>query len=215
MQCPVAPEARRSRTQEPLLRPRRLFAHGEKRVTRLDDELEGIQRLDQVLRSRMAEQDLGEFRIVARPELQGGLVEALRGRIGRQRERAIAGLAEAKARPTGQPFGLGTCRPIELERRQVMVSEHLGVVVRAPERLDPPRRRLMLPGGVPHAGLGVRDVTDQQVAEDVLGLVAHRRLAFTPHEVLALEGVQEELRGGAVAASDALQRSKPERLPDH
>ena len=113
------------------------FARGEKRVTRLDDELEGIQRLDQVLRPRMAEQDVGEFRIVARPELQGGLVEALRSRIGRQRERAIAGFAEAEARPTGQPFGLGACCPIELERRQVMVSEHLGVVLRAPERLDP------------------------------------------------------------------------------
>jgi hypothetical protein len=51
-----------------------------------------------------------------------------------------------------------------------VVRDHLGVILRAPERLDPFRCVEMSFGAICPRNLAVRDVTDEQVLERVLSL---------------------------------------------
>ena len=62
--------------------------------------------------------------------------------------------------------------------------------------------------------LRVRDVTDEQVAEDVLALLSDGRAPLAAHELLPLEPVQKQLGLAPVPVADPLQRAEPEDLAD-
>ena len=62
--------------------------------------------------------------------------------------------------------------------------------------------------------LRVRDVTDEQVAEDVLALLSDGRAPLPAHELLPLEPVQEQLGFAPVPVADPLERAEPEDLAD-
>jgi hypothetical protein len=56
-------------------------------------------------------------------------VEARGGGEGIESERAVTGLAGDGTRPLDERIVLAAGSPSQLERRQVVVSEHLGVVL--------------------------------------------------------------------------------------
>ena len=128
-------------------------------------------------------------------------VEARGGREGVERERAVARLARDGARPLGESAASRPARTRELERRQVVVREQLGVSSARPERLDPLRRAPVLLGPRGARDLAVGDVAHEHVPERVLALAGDRRAALAADELLALERVQPFL--------DAPARSRP------
>ena len=96
------------------------------------------------------------------------------------------------------------------------MGQHLGVVLRPAERLDPGRRALVaLRSGAP-GDLAVGDVADEQVPERVLVLAAHRGAPLAADELLPLERVQPLLRVlRARALADRADGAEPEDLPEH
>ena len=160
--------------QEPLLRPRRPFARCEERVTRLDDEVERIQRLDQCSdrawrnrTSASAGSSLGQSssaacKTASRPDRP-------RTRMRDRLLRAAAGaprVSPSVSAPAARSSSSALSNGERASRRGP----------RASERLDPLRRRLMLLRPFRTGDLRVRDVPHEQVTEDVLGLIADRRL---------------------------------------
>ena len=95
-----------------------------------------------------------------------------------------------------------------------MVRQHLGVILGTAQRLDPFRSALMLLRACSTRDLRVRDVADEQMAEDVLALLAHGRTPLPAHELLPLEAMQEQLGLTPVTAADPLERAEPEDLAD-
>ena len=87
-----------------------------------------------------------------------------------------------------EPCDLG-----KLERLQVVVGEHLGLILGSAERLDPGRRLPVFERAGSAGDLPVRDVADEQVAEDELAFRGDRRDAGAPEELLALEREQQLL----------------------
>lgn len=77
----------------------------------------------------------------------------------------------------------------ELQRAHVVVRQHLGVLVRAPEQLDPSGGRGMLPGPHRARDLSVSDVAQQDVEERVLRLAGDRGLPLAADELLALQAM--------------------------
>jgi len=71
-----------------------------------------------------------------------------------------------------------------------VVGEHLRVILRPPERLDPLGRQpvLLRAGGA--RDLAVGDVADEQVPEGVLRLVGDRGPPRPLHEILPLKRMQ-------------------------
>ena len=102
----------------------------------------------------------------------------------------------------------------ELERLQVVVGEHLGLLLGASERLDPRRRSLMLVRSRRTRDLAVGDIADEHVAERVLALARDRGACETLDELLALERVQQLLGLPACDAVDGFDRAEPEHLAD-
>ena len=115
------------------------------------------------------EEQLG---IVGR-EREGFRVVAVRRGKGVQRRRTIAGSAERLQCMRREFVDILTGRPRQLERRGVVVGEHLGVVLGTPERLDPRRRLDMPPRAIGARDLAVCHVAHQQVPECVLRLAFH------------------------------------------
>ena len=94
-----------------------------------------------------------------------------------------------------------------------MVGQHLGVVVAAAERLDPPRGGDMLDGTVRAGNLAVRDVADEDMEESVFALVRDRRAACALNESLSFERVEKV--SGLVRRPPACDAADPEHLPVH
>jgi hypothetical protein len=91
-----------------------------------------------------------------------------------------------------------------------VVCEHLRLVFRAPERLDPFGGQPVLLGAVGARNLAVRDVPDEDVAEGVLVLALDRRTPFAAHELLQHERVQTLVEHRAVPARERRERARPE-----
>ena len=89
------------------------------------------------------------------------------------------------------------------------MREHLGVVFRAPQALDPLRDTAVLLGAVGSGDLPVGDVANEGVCERELGLAFDGRALLAAHEALALERVQGRRRVRAVANG-----RRPEHLAD-
>ena len=152
--------------------------------------------------------------VVLGPKPERPLVEALRGVHGIERCGAIASVSQRVPRRLAQAARVEPSRLGQLERLQVVMGEKLNLVVGPPERLDPGRHALMLPGPHRARDLPVGDVPYQHVAEAVLRLAPHRRSAGALHELLPLQRVQELFglpTGDAVAVRN---RAEPEHLAD-
>src|SRR5438552_381799 len=99
--------------------------------------------------------------------------------------------ARARRRAAGHvPSDRAPGRPPQPERLEIVVREHLGVVLRSAERLDPSRRPLVPLAPAAPRNLTVRDVAYEQVAEGVLILAANRGAPLPAHEFLPLERVE-------------------------
>ncbi len=107
--------------------------------------------------------------------------------VGVQSGGAVAGLAEGKASPTREISSVHACRPSEVERRQPVMGEHLGMVFRASETLYPLCDRTVLFDAVSTGDLPVGDVANEGVGERELGLAFDGRSFLTPHEPFSLE----------------------------
>ena len=161
-----APSSRRPSIQKPMrkkhLRLRGLgcVPCGKQRVACLGQPL-GIAPSRFPDGSGPAEEKLGPFGIVLRPEPKGGVVETFgsldrverRGPVARIAQRLPGRLAE---RRRVEPGGLG-----QLERLKVVVGEHLGLILGASERLDPGGRLSMLVRACSARDLAVCDVADE------------------------------------------------------
>ena len=72
------------------------------------------------------------------------------------------------------------------------MGEHLGVVLRPSQRLDPLGRVPVLLGAVCPRDLAVGDVAKEDVSEGVLGLACDRGAGLL-HELLSLQGEEQLL----------------------
>ena len=95
-----------------------------------------------------------------------------------------------------------------------MVGEHLRVIFRPAELLEPLRDAEVLLGTFAPGDLSVSNVTDEQVPEGVLGVAGNRRGSLTPHELLPLEGVKPLLERAGIRIRERFESTEPERLPD-
>ena len=105
-----------------------------------------------------------------------------------ERERPVAGLTRASARPLDELLCLGAARAGKLQRAAVLVRDEFYSVV-------PPARKLLEPlsalavGFCPSraGGVAVGDVANEHVAKDVLDLACDRRAPVAADELLPLE----------------------------
>ena len=122
--------------------------------------------------------------------------------------RAVAGFAEGEPSAVREIGGVPPGGAGELERRVPVVGEHLGVVVRPSERLDPLGDAAVLLGAVGAGDLPVGDVANEGVRERELGLALDGRAPLAAHEPLALQRVERRR-----AASLTPSRTAPPRRP--
>src|SRR5439155_26318681 len=101
-----------------------------------------------------------------------------------------------------------------LQRRQVVVREQLGMVVGTPERFDPVRCQAVTLDTRSPGDLGIRDVANEQVSEDVFGLSSDRRSSFATDELSALETVEPLFDLASLETGDVRERARPEH-PAH
>jgi hypothetical protein len=153
--------------------------------------------------------------IIRRPELECTFVEARRSGEGVERQRTVAGIAQGDpgARSERRGFlarGLG-----ELERREVVVREHLGVILRAAERFDPLGGETMLRYPRRTRDLTVGDVSKQDVTERVLRLSLRGRVLIASNELPPLEPEHALLDGPAVLRRHRSDGAAPEDSADH
>ena len=131
-----------------------------------------------------------------------------------QRERTVSGVTQGVAGVLRDAGGRLSRGAEQLERTQVVVGDHLGLILGPAERSDPRRGLLMLLGSLRPRDLAVRDVADEQMPERILGLPRHRRAALPTDELLALERVQPFLRDPALDLAERRGGAQPEDLPD-
>ncbi len=95
------------------------------------------------------------------------------------------------------------------------MGERLGMILPAPERLDPGCREQVPARSLGTGDLPVRDVADERVAEGVLVLARDGARGEPPDELLLLQRPKREpdLRGLEVA--DGRNRVRPEAAADH
>ena len=152
---------------------------------------------------------------VAGPEVERGLVIAQSRAEGIQGTRSVAGLTQGEPGRGLERHGLLSRRPSELQGAEVVVGEHLGMVLGSAERIDPFRGQTVLLGPRGAWDLAIRNVADKEVAEGVLQLPCNGRTALPAHELLPLEGVQAALRRLALDVAHRADRSEPEELAEH
>ena len=123
-----------------------------------------------------------------------------------QRRSPVSCLAERSACSRDELVDILPRRAGELERIRVVVGEHLGVIVRSAERLDPLCRPHVLLRAVRARDLPVRDVADEQVLERELRLSFDRAAPRALHELLLPQRMQLLLARA--------ERTEPEDLSD-
>jgi hypothetical protein len=141
------------------------------------------------------------------PEESGSCV------VGVQGERAVPGIAQGGSGRVGERRGGISGRSGQLEGLEVVVREHLGVVLAPPELLDPGGGKEVLLGAVLPRDLPVRDVAHEQVAEGVLAVALDGAAALPPDELLPLQGAQPRVE--RPPAVQPHQCAGPETRADH
>jgi hypothetical protein len=101
----------------------------EQRVSSLLHEAERLRGLERIDDPRVAEEQVGSSLVVCRPELDRGAVEPPRSPEGAERVGSVARFPESEPCASRQLLRGHAGRSIELERRQVVVREHLGVIL--------------------------------------------------------------------------------------
>ena len=146
-----------------------------------------------------------------RPVVPGGRGE------GVQREGAIPGALQRGPRPGRQSRRVLARGAGQFQRAQVMVGEHLGVILGPAQRLDPAGGVGVLVGAGSTRDLPIGDVAQQHVHERVLRFASDRRGPLAADELLALQPVQIlfQLTNGLSRAAECGDRPGPEDLPDH
>jgi len=152
------------------------------------------------------------FRTFLRPELERGRVGARRGVERVQRHRPIPRLAENETPPLRKMLCRQAARLRQLERHRVVVGKRLGMVGGPSQRLDPLRDGFVLLSPFGARDLPVGHLTDEQVPEGVLRLVADRRPRRALDEAFPLEDM--ELLFGACAGPPTDDTAEPEDLAE-
>ena len=93
--------------------------------------------LGQAQRAPVAEEEVRPIGITLVPQLQCGGIEPVRGLERPQRGGAVTRGRERDSCAIPEQPVLAARRAREIERREVVVGEHLRAVLVAPERLDP------------------------------------------------------------------------------
>ena len=104
-----------------------------------------------------------------------------------QRLRAVTGFTQRRARRRCERSDVLSRGPRQLDGAEVVVRDHLGVILWTAERLDPLGRESMLLGAVGARDLPVRHVSDEQMLERELRLTRHGRAPRALDELFALE----------------------------
>src|SRR5581483_696055 len=200
---------------KPALRVRRSLgvACSLQQVRRLAERFVGVE-TERLTDSAETDEDAPALGPVVRHELERGSVEPRGGLVAVERAGAITGVAESLGRAGGEIVDVEACDSPELEGLEVVVREHLRVVLLAAQALDPAGREAVLPRPVRTRHLAVGDVADEQVAERVLELAGDRGRAVAADELLPLELVQAPLELALLAAGERGERPGPERLAD-
>lgn len=129
----------------------------------------------QVQGMRTPEEKLCPFGVIDWPELECLAVVPLGRKKGVERERTVAGFAQRNARMLHELGpSVGSCRSRELERGRPVMGEHLGMVVRSAEALDPLGDAPVLLRAVGPRDLPVGDVPHERVRERELALAVDR-----------------------------------------
>src|SRR4051794_24648886 len=119
-----------------------------------------------------AEQEVGMVGIacVSKRQSLPKVVFRLRQRV--ERQRSVTGFAQRALHPAGDRADVLARGTRKLECADVVVRDHLGLILCPAERFDPLRGPQMLLGSLSARDLSVRDVTDEQMLERVLGLAS-------------------------------------------
>ena len=155
------------------------------------------------------------LRCSLRPELERLAVEHDRGGVGAQVASVVACFRECHTGPRRQLARLLAGRARNLECRQVVMRDHLRVILGPAERFDPAGRPDVLLAAHQARDLGIGDVAQEQVEERVLRLVRDRRAPVPADELLALERVNLLFKSRRVRITERGDRARPEDLPDH
>ena len=169
---------------------------GEKRGRgSLEDARVGLTDVEERLTD--AEEQAGA-RVVLGEEVDSSPEEACGGVICVERESALTGVGEGFPRGAREHVGGAAGGRRQLERLEVVVRQHLGVVLAAAELLDPTGGREVLCGTLGARDLPVGNVADEQVAEGELALVDDGARSLAAHELPPLESVEALLQLGGV-----------------
>jgi hypothetical protein len=140
-----------------------------------------------VVRPADAQQQAPASPVTLGQELERRAEEAERWLERMEGDGAVAGVGERVVRGVREVVCAPAGRAGQLERLQVVVSQHLRVVLSAPEPLDPARGGEVLAGALGARDLAVGDVPDEEVPERVLVLAGDAARALAADELLPLE----------------------------
>src|SRR6186713_970518 len=167
----------------------------ERGVDRLGDDLGRTAKCDAVQDTPIANEQLGTRRLVLGPRVDRGGVEPPRRLPRAQGVCAVAGFMQRQPRWSLERGRVRSRGPGELQSAGVVVREHLGMIVRPAELLDPLAGEPVLLGSAGTRNLAIGDISNEQVPEGVLALARHRGPPLATDELLPLEAVQGLLGG--------------------
>ena len=150
----------------------------------------------------------------------GRQVERLPGELHRLRKRAqrrgpVGSCDECASRALLQLLALGPRGTRQLERGDVVVGEHLGVLLAPAESLEPLRGGSMLLTAC-RRGIWPYATSRTRAWRNAYSLGARHRASPCPlHELLALERVESLVRAASGPAAEPGERCAPEHLPEH
>ena len=174
-----------------------------------------VERLVLESAAAVGEKESSTLGIVGRRQLERRLVEARRRGKRAQSERAAARVQRGSPRSLDELVGrLGPGLAREPQRLDVVVREHLAVVLRPSEALDPAGGGLVPARALGPRDLAVGDVAHEHVPEGVLVLASDRRAPLGAHELLARKRVEGELGVGAFAAPNRADGAEPKDLAE-
>jgi hypothetical protein len=143
-------------------------------VTRLRERLVETFVTGEDLREAEAKQETGPLSVVLGPQLERfGKVMHSRGE-GVQRIRALACIAQRHTRRSRQITEVAPCGACIVDRREIVVREHLGVILGTAERLDPLGGQPVFFGAISAWDLTVSNVAHEQMTECVLLVLLDR-----------------------------------------
>ena len=171
---------------------------------------------DRVERLPCGEQQLGRGFLSFREQLQCLREEPCGCGVRAERERTLSRFRQRFDRSGCQMRHVVTCRSVELDRSQVVMSEGLGAILRAifRQRLDPARRLHVAGGPCGAWELTVRRVSHECVDEGVLARSGDRRTVLPADELLPLERAKRLAELPGLDSSDRGEGVRPEHLAE-